>query len=97
MPAFVAIGQNLEIGAESASVKAFHTSGFLGTEYAPFLITDPATAAAAVRPPAGVSDARFRSRRSCTSNCYRKNPCTNTAAITNANRWCDRSMQPTGC
>ncbi len=36
MPAFVAIGQNLEIGAESASVKAFHTSGFLGTEYAPF-------------------------------------------------------------
>src|SRR6476659_7384124 len=27
VPAFVAIGQNLEIGAESASVKAFHTSG----------------------------------------------------------------------
>src|SRR4051812_10120179 len=63
MPAFISIGQNLEIGAESASVKAFHTAGFLGTEYGPFLITDPADAAAAVRPPAELGDARFRSRR----------------------------------
>jgi hypothetical protein len=63
VPPFIAIGQNLEIGAESASVKAFHTAGFLGTEYAPFLITDPADAAAAVRPPAELGDARFRSRR----------------------------------
>ncbi len=63
VPPFIAIGQNLEIGAESASVKAFHTSGFLGTEYAPFLITDPADAAAAVRPPAELGDTRFRSRR----------------------------------
>jgi len=74
VPAFVAIGQNLEIGAESASVKAFHTSGFLGTEYAPFLITDPATAAAAVRPPAGVSDARFRSRRQLYDQLLSKEP-----------------------
>jgi uncharacterized protein (DUF1501 family) len=63
VPPFIAIGQNLEIGAESASVKAFHTSGFLGTEYGPFLITDPADAAAAVRPPAELGDARFKSRR----------------------------------
>jgi uncharacterized protein (DUF1501 family) len=63
VPPFIAIGQNLEIGAESASVKAFHTAGFLGTEYGPFLITDPADAAAAVRPPAELGDARFRSRR----------------------------------
>lgn len=63
VPPFVAIGQNLEIGAESASVKAFHTSGFLGTEYGPFLITDPADAAAAVRPPADLGDVRFRNRR----------------------------------
>lgn len=62
-PAFVAIGQNLEIGAESASVKAFHTAGFLGTEYGPFLITDPADAASAVRPPAELGESRFRSRR----------------------------------
>jgi hypothetical protein len=63
VPPFIAIGQNLEIGAESASVKAFHTSGFLGTEYAPFLITNPADAAAAVKPPADLGDARFKSRR----------------------------------
>jgi hypothetical protein len=44
-------------------VKAFHTAGFLGTEYGPFLITDPADAAAAVRPPAELGDARFKSRR----------------------------------
>ena len=63
MPPFVAIGQDLEIGAESAGIKAFHTAGFLGTEYGPFLITDPADAASAVRPPAELGAARYRSRR----------------------------------
>jgi uncharacterized protein (DUF1501 family) len=63
VPAFIAIGQNLEIGAESAALKAFHTAGFLGTEYGPFLIADPADAAAAVRPPEGLGGARFSSRR----------------------------------
>src|SRR6185312_1291795 len=63
VPSFVAIGQNLEIGAESASVKAFHTAGFLGTEYGPFLIMNPADAAAAIRPPRELGDERFRSRR----------------------------------
>ncbi len=53
VPAFISIGQNLEIGGESASVKAFHTAGFLGSEHGPFLITNPQDAAAAVRPPAG--------------------------------------------
>ena len=63
VPPFVAIGQNLEIGAESPALKSFHTAGFLGTEYGPFLIADPADAAAAVRPPAELGDARFRNRR----------------------------------
>ncbi len=63
VPAFVAIGQNLEIGAESAGVKAFHTAGFLGTEYGPFLIADPADAASAVRPPKELGGVRFSSRR----------------------------------
>jgi len=63
VPPFIAIGQNLEIGGESASIKAFHTAGFLGTEYAPFLIVDPQDAASAVRPPADLGSARFRSRR----------------------------------
>src|SRR5687767_7000840 len=51
VPAFISIGQNLEIGAESAAVKAFHTAGFLGSEHGPFVITNPQDAAAAVRPP----------------------------------------------
>jgi hypothetical protein len=63
VPPFISIGQNLEIGGESASIKAFHTAGFLGTEYAPFLITDPQDAASAVRPPPDLGDARFKSRR----------------------------------
>jgi len=63
VPAFVAIGQNLEIGAESPALKSFHTAGFLGTEFGPFLITDPEDAASAVRPPADLGDTRFRSRR----------------------------------
>jgi len=62
MPAFVDIGQNLEIGAESDSLKAFHTSGFLGTEYGPFFIPDPSDAAASVRPPSSMTPERFRSR-----------------------------------
>ena len=63
VPTFVDIGQNLEIGAESAALKSFHTAGFLGTEYGPFLITDPQDAASAVRPPAELGETRFRNRR----------------------------------
>jgi hypothetical protein len=62
MPAFIDIGQNLEIGGESDGVKAFHTAGFLGTEYGPFLIADPADAMANVRPPTHMTDGRFRAR-----------------------------------
>src|SRR6185436_17394859 len=63
VPAFIDIGQNLEIGGESAAVKAFHSAGFLGSEHGPFLITNPADAAAAVRPPAELGQRRFLSRR----------------------------------
>ncbi|HKW98599.1 MAG TPA: DUF1501 domain-containing protein [Bryobacteraceae bacterium] len=62
MPAFIDVGQNLEIGGESDGVKAFHTAGFLGTEFGPFLIADPADAMASVRPPAHMTDGRFRAR-----------------------------------
>src|SRR3989475_12270820 len=41
VPAFIAIGQNMEIGGESAAEQAFHTAGFLGSEHGPFLITNP--------------------------------------------------------
>ena len=63
MPAFISIGQNLEIGGESAPLKSFHTAGYLGTEYGPFLITNPEDAASAVRPPADLGQERFRTRR----------------------------------
>jgi len=49
VPAFIDIGQDLEIGGESDAVKAFDTAGFLGSEYGPFLLADPRTAASAVR------------------------------------------------
>jgi hypothetical protein len=62
VPAFIDIGQNLEIGGESAAVKAFHTAGFLGTEYGPFLITNPLDAGASVRPSAELGEARFSRR-----------------------------------
>jgi uncharacterized protein (DUF1501 family) len=74
VPAFVAIGQNMEIGAESAAVKAFHTAGFLGTEHGPFMITDPQDAASAVRPPADLGSARFTSRRKLYQRLLAKQP-----------------------
>lgn len=62
MPAFIDIGQNLEIGAESDALKAFHNAGFLGAEYGPFFIPDPADAASTVRPPASLGPKRFEER-----------------------------------
>ena len=37
MPAFIDIGQRFDLG-EGEELKAFHTAGFLGSEYGPFLI-----------------------------------------------------------
>jgi hypothetical protein len=63
VPAFIAIGQTVEGAGEIGTLKAFHTSGFLGSEHGPFLIVDPQDAASAVRPPKELGEARFRSRR----------------------------------
>src|SRR3954468_4933840 len=63
MPAFVAIGQTVEGAGEIATLKAFHTAGFLGTDHGPFLIVDPQDAASAVRPPKELGETRFQSRR----------------------------------
>jgi uncharacterized protein (DUF1501 family) len=63
VPPFISIGQNMEIGAESPALKSFHTGGFLGTEFGPFLIADPQDAASAVRPPSDLRGARFQSRQ----------------------------------
>jgi hypothetical protein len=63
MPAFIDIGQRFEVG-ESEELKAFHTAGFLGTEYGPFFIPNPEDSQAAVQPPAGMTPSRFRNRYS---------------------------------
>ena len=61
LPAFIDIGQRLDVG-EGEELKAFHTAGFLGTEHGPFMIPYPERAIEAVRPPSGMTQARFRRR-----------------------------------
>ena len=61
MPAFINIGQRLDLG-EAEELKAFTTAGFLGGEYGPFNVPFPDQAADAVRPPAGMSESRFQNR-----------------------------------
>jgi hypothetical protein len=61
VPAFIDIGQRFDVG-ESEEEKAFHTAGFLGGEFGPFLIADPADAVESVRPPEGMSPTRFQNR-----------------------------------
>ena len=61
VPAFIDIGQRFDVG-EGEELKAFHTAGFLGSEYGPFIISNPEQAAESVRPPAGMSPGRFENR-----------------------------------
>jgi hypothetical protein len=61
VPAFIDIGQRFDVG-EGEELKSFHTAGFLGSEFGPFLIADPADAAESVRPPEGMSPSRFENR-----------------------------------
>ncbi len=61
IPAFIDIGQRFTLG-EGEELKAFHSAGFLGNEYGPFLIPDPTSGLESVRPPVGMSAARFEKR-----------------------------------
>jgi len=61
VPAFINIGQRFDLG-EGEELKAFTTAGFLGSEYGPFNIPFPHDAAAAVRPPVGMTPGRFEDR-----------------------------------
>jgi hypothetical protein len=61
VPAFIDIGQRFDVG-EGEELKAFHTAGFYGSEYGPFVISNPEQAVEAVRPPSGMSPARFENR-----------------------------------
>jgi hypothetical protein len=62
VPGFVDIGQTIEGNPDAETLKVFHSAGFLGSEYAPFLIPDPRDAVSAMRPPAHMTPLRFRRR-----------------------------------
>jgi hypothetical protein len=61
MPAFIDIGQRMDVG-ESEEIKAFHTAGFLGSEFGPVIIPEPADAVATVSPPEGMTPSRLQNR-----------------------------------
>jgi len=61
IPPFIAMGQRFTMG-EAEELKAFHSAGFLGSEYGPFLIPNPAGGLKSVRPPQGMTLKRFEAR-----------------------------------
>lgn len=73
VPAFINIGQRFDVG-EGEELKAFTTAGFLGSEYGPFNIPYPDQAAEAVRPPGGMSPARFEERNKFYKKLLAKSP-----------------------
>lgn len=62
IPAFIDIGQRLEDIGEKEELKAFHTAGFFGSEFGPFVLPYPDQAIDAVRPPKGMTPGRFQER-----------------------------------
>ena len=62
IPAFIDIGQRLEGIGEKEELKAFHTAGFLGSEFGPFVLPYPDQAIASVQPPKGMTPKRFEAR-----------------------------------
>lgn len=61
IPPFISMGQRFTVG-EAEELKAFHSAGFLGSEFGPFLIPDPSGGLESVRPPQGMSLKRFEAR-----------------------------------
>lgn len=73
IPAFVDIGQRFTVG-EGEELKAFHTAGFLGNEFGPFMIPDPSSGLESVQPPPGMSVKRFESRNKLYSELIKQSP-----------------------
>ncbi|RZM08132.1 MAG: DUF1501 domain-containing protein [Pedobacter sp.] len=61
IPSFINIGQRFNLG-EAEELKAYHTAGFLGNEFGPFIIPDPTAGLESVQPPVGMSSTRFEKR-----------------------------------
>lgn len=73
IPAFIDIGQRFTLG-EGEELKAFHTAGFLGNEFGPFLIPDPSSGLESVQPPVGMSNSRFEKRNQLYHNLISQSP-----------------------
>lgn len=73
IPPFIAMGQRFTVG-EAEELKAFHSAGFLGSEYGPFLIPDPSSGLESVQPPQGMSLSRFEARHKLYRELVDKNP-----------------------
>ncbi len=73
IPPFIAMGQRFTVG-EAEELKAFHSAGFLGNEYGPFLIPDPTEGLDSVQPPEGMSLKRFEARYKLYKELTNKNP-----------------------
>ncbi len=73
IPAFVDIGQRFTVG-EAEELKAFHTAGFLGSEFGPFMIPDPLQGVESVRPPVGMTASRFEKRNKLYNELISKSP-----------------------
>ncbi|HMI03081.1 MAG TPA: DUF1501 domain-containing protein [Pedobacter sp.] len=73
IPAFIDIGQRFTLG-EGEELKAFHTAGFLGNEFGPFLIPDPSAGLESVQPPVGMSSSRFEKRNKLYHDLISQNP-----------------------
>ncbi|MDQ8183599.1 DUF1501 domain-containing protein [Pelagicoccus sp. SDUM812005] len=74
MPPFINIGQRLEGIGEQEELKAFTTAGFFGSEYGPMNLPFPEQAAQSVRPPEGMTGARFANRNRLFRQLVDKNP-----------------------
>ena len=76
IPPFISIGQRFTVG-EGEELKAFHSAGFLGSEYGPFLIPDPSSGLESVKPPEGMSLKRFEARHKLYTELAKKSPIMN--------------------
>ena len=74
MPAFINIGQRLEGVGEKEELKAFTTAGFFGSEFGPMNLPFPEQAAQSVRPPEGMTGARFTNRDKLFRQLVESNP-----------------------
>lgn len=73
IPPFIDIGQRFTVG-EAEELKAFHSAGFLGSEYGPFIIPEPDKGLESVSPPKGMDLKRFESRNKLYKELVKNSP-----------------------